>query len=259
MTPGVRLCLPISPGAAIVRPPKMSETVARDVVHDIVSQGLESGSRLPGEAQMLEQYGVSRESLREGLRLLEVAGLINIKRGPGGGPVVGHVDPANLGRTSSLYYHLAGGTYDELFEAWSISESLLAGRAARNRDRDTVRAAMAPYQRQFEDHSDDDSIASVALMHSAFHAVVASLAENRVLELLLQTFGLIVAHHFVVTADPRAIQEVIAADHLAIANAIAAGRSVKAGAAMEAHIATEVGYCRQLMGDTNLQGFIEWR
>ena len=95
----------------MLRPLKTSETVARDIVHYVVAGGLGNGDSLPSEARMLEQYGVSRESLREGLRLLEAQGLITIRRGPGGGPVVGTVDPANLGRVSTLYYHLVGATY----------------------------------------------------------------------------------------------------------------------------------------------------
>ena len=99
----------------MLRPLKTSETVARDIVHSVVAGGLGQGDSLPSEARMLEQYGVSRESLREGLRLLEAQGLITLRRGPGGGPVVGAVDPANLGRASTLYYHLVGATYGELF------------------------------------------------------------------------------------------------------------------------------------------------
>ena len=106
--------LPISTGDAVYRPLKTAEAFARDLVHVIVSQGLTTGDKLPSEAVMLEEFGLSRESLREGLRLLEVQGLITIRRGPGGGPIVGHLDPASLGRTSTLYYHLAGGTYAEL-------------------------------------------------------------------------------------------------------------------------------------------------
>ena len=50
----------------VLRPLKTSETVARDIVHDVVAGGLGQGDSLPSEARMLEQYGVSRESLREG-------------------------------------------------------------------------------------------------------------------------------------------------------------------------------------------------
>jgi hypothetical protein len=64
---------------AVTRRLKTSESVARDIVHDIVSGGLRTGDRLAPEAAMLDQYGVSRESLREALRLLEAQGLITIR------------------------------------------------------------------------------------------------------------------------------------------------------------------------------------
>src|SRR5687767_1624471 len=57
---------------------KASERVALEIVRAIVAQGLRTGDRLPLEAEMVEQYGVSRASLREALRLLEVQGLIRL-------------------------------------------------------------------------------------------------------------------------------------------------------------------------------------
>ena len=114
--------MPIASGDAVYRPLKTAEAFARDLVREIVRKGLRTGDKLPSEAVMLEEFGLSRESLREGLRLLEVQGLITLRRGPGGGPIVGHLDPASLGRTSTLYYHLAGGTYSELLEAWVVTE-----------------------------------------------------------------------------------------------------------------------------------------
>ena len=142
-----RSALPISTGPGLLRPLKTSEGVARDIVDDIVRRGLGEGDGLPSEAAMLEQYDVSRESLREGLRLLEVQGLISIRRGPGGGPIVGSIDPANLGRTSTLYYHLAGATYAELFVAWESAEIAIAELAARNPARQIVRETMDRYRR----------------------------------------------------------------------------------------------------------------
>src|SRR6478736_6338216 len=74
-----RGCIPIAPSHGVMRQLKTSESVARD----IVEQGLVTGDSLPSEAVMLEEHGVSRESLREALRLLEVQGLLSIRRGPG--------------------------------------------------------------------------------------------------------------------------------------------------------------------------------
>ena len=135
----------IRAGTTVLRPLKTSESVARDIVHSVVTGGLGQGDSLPSEARMLEQYGVSRESLREGLRLLEAQGLITLRRGPGGGPVVGTVDPANLGRASTLYYHLVGATYGELFEAWAVAEGYLAERCRPQRGSRLVRATLEPY------------------------------------------------------------------------------------------------------------------
>lgn len=248
--------LPISTGDAVFRPLKTAEAFARDLVREIVNRGLRTGDKLPSEAVMLEQFGLSRESLREGLRLLEVQGLISIRRGPGGGPIVGHLDPATLGRTSTLYYHLAGGTYAELLEAWLVTEPILAERAARNPDREAVRAAMEPYLAAWDEH--EDSLADFVFAHSRFHYVLASLAENRVLEITLQGIGQIVTHHILGHADPRQDRETIEADHVAIAKAVVAGAPQKAAKAMDAHINRLIEVYEAHLGD-QLHDYIDWR
>ena len=206
---------------------------------------------------MLAGYGVSRESLREGLRLLEVQGLITIRRGPGGGPSVGQVHPANLGRVSTLFYHLAGGTYTELFDAWIVAEAILADRAARNEDRQAVKRAMAPFTTPLQ-RTGTESMGDFVDSHVEFHATVAALAANRVLELMLETVGQIVTHHVVVNADPRDLGGEIDRDHADIARAIAAGRANRAAALMEQHIQNMVNHYRVEIGD-QMNDYIEWR
>jgi DNA-binding FadR family transcriptional regulator len=247
--------LPISSGDAVYRPLKTAEAFARDLVREIVRNGLRTGDKLPSEAVMLEEFGLSRESLREGLRLLEVQGLITLRRGPGGGPIVGYLDPASLGRTSTLYYHLAGGTYVELLEAWVVTETLLAERAARNPDREAVRIAMKPYLEP--PPADDDELTEFVLAHTRFHGVLASLAENRVLEMMLQTIGQIVTHHVLGHADPRHDRETIESDHAAVARAVIAGAPRKAAEAMEQHINTMIDVYKTHLG-AQLNDFIDW-
>ena len=207
-------------GTTVLRPLKTSESVARDIVHSVVTGGLGEGDSLPAEARMLEQYGVSRESLREGLRLLEAQGLITLRRGPGGGPVVGAVDPANLGRASTLYYHLVGATYGELFEAWAVAEGYLAERAARNEDRALVRATL---ERYLDDEGEFASLEEFVAHHTEFHTEVGMLAGNRVMQLSLMAIGQTVTHHIAYTADPRDVADILLHDHRVIAAAIIAG------------------------------------
>ena len=236
---------------------KTSEKVARDIVHDIISNSLRSGDGLPSEAAMLRQYEVSRESLREGLRLLEVQGLITIRRGPGGGPVVGIVDPAHLGRVSTLYFHMAGATYDELLDAWSLAEATLAELAARNPDREARAAAMAPYLEPNAEHQAPEDLEEFVQEQGGFHVVVASLVSNRVLELILQTMGRIVSHHVAATDDPRTLYDLIAEGHRRLAKEIAAGHPRAARTLMEEHIGEISAYNRERLG-SKINDLIEW-
>ena len=133
---------------------KTSEKVAFRLAHDIVAGGLVEGDHLPREAELVDHYGVSRESIREALRLLEAQGMVSIRRGPGGGPIVGRAESANLARTMTLYFHLSGSTYDELLHAWFDLEPGVAARAAANPDRGEVARLMAPHLTHFEDGGD---------------------------------------------------------------------------------------------------------
>ncbi|MEU7828873.1 MULTISPECIES: GntR family transcriptional regulator [unclassified Nonomuraea] len=249
----------IGRGDGLMRVLKTSESMARDLVRDIIASGRQPGDALPAEAAMLAEYGVSRESLREGLRLLEVQGLISIRRGPGGGPVVGMVDPANLGRTATLYYQMAGATYEELFEAWVFAECELAARAARHPLRDARLAAMAPFLGS-DDCADDEQagVEDFVAQHSSFHATIASLARNRVLELTLQTMGQVVTHHVAVNEDPRAIRDLIATSHRRLAKAIVGGHGTLARTLMQQHIEDISSYHRE-QSSVQMDEVIEWQ
>ncbi len=250
-------CIPIAPNGGVTRPLKTSEVVARNVARDIIEGGLQTGDGLPPEAVMLKQYGVSRESLREGLRLLEVQGLITIRRGPGGGPVVGTVDPTNLGRVSTLYYYLAGASYRELFEAWVLSEGTLAELAALNPDAEARRAMLSPYLDPNSAPQSEDELEAFMTPHLLFHSAIARLVNNRVLELMLRTSGQIASHHFAVTDDPRHLAATIDRDHLALAKAIIAGQSKKARRLMEDHIRSVADANVKHLG-SKVDDLIEW-
>jgi GntR family transcriptional repressor for pyruvate dehydrogenase complex len=71
-----------------VHVPKAAELVADALRGRILRRELLPDDRLPSESQLMEQYGVSRPTLREALRLLEAQQLLLIKRGSRGGGVV---------------------------------------------------------------------------------------------------------------------------------------------------------------------------
>jgi DNA-binding FadR family transcriptional regulator len=214
------------------RPLKTAEVVALEIVRDIDDQGLSPGDRLPLESEMLTQYRVSRSSLREGLRLLETQGLIAIRPGPGSGTVVGKAQPINLGRTMTLYFHMSDVTYDELLNAWIMTEPMLAELAANNPDKALRRNSLAPF---LDDHNCADARRDIPSGLS-FHDVVAKLADNRALDMIFRSIGFIVSDHMLLMKDRTALEDFIIDDHAHVARAIIDGKASLARQLMTEHV-----------------------
>ncbi len=64
---------------------KLGWRVARRLAESVIRQGWPVGARLGTETELLDALGVSREPFREGVRLLELQGIVRTARGPGGG------------------------------------------------------------------------------------------------------------------------------------------------------------------------------
>ena len=109
------------------------------------------------------------------------------------------MDPANLGRISTLYYHLAGATYGELFEAWVICEPIIAELAATNLSVTWWGPAWSPTS---SPRPGGRALEEFVVRHTEFHSVVGSLARNKVLQLSLMATGQIVTLHVISNADP---------------------------------------------------------
>lgn len=70
---------------------KVSEGIITQIRDAILGGGLKPGDRLDSEKMLMEKFGVSKASLREALRVLEVLGLIEIRKGVSGGVFVSEV------------------------------------------------------------------------------------------------------------------------------------------------------------------------
>ncbi|MBS1895545.1 MAG: FadR family transcriptional regulator [Actinobacteria bacterium] len=79
---------------AALRPPAFAEPIATErtfeqaierIVEGIERSRLRHGDALPKEATLAAELGISKPTLRQALRVLERAGLIEVRRGAGGG------------------------------------------------------------------------------------------------------------------------------------------------------------------------------
>ena len=78
---------------------KRSDLVAEEIKRLITDKNLSPGDRLPRENELQAQFEVSKGTIREALKSLEVQGLVKISTGPTGG---GTIIEVTLDRTLQL-------------------------------------------------------------------------------------------------------------------------------------------------------------
>jgi GntR family transcriptional regulator, transcriptional repressor for pyruvate dehydrogenase complex len=235
---------------------KTSELIARDIILDISEGGMKAGDALPPEATMLKHYEVGRASLREALRMLEVQGLVQIRAGARGGPVVGAATAENLARMLTLYFGLAGSTYEQLTEVMLILYPNVASIAASRKlsaaevqalNESVDQACGTPNPRMIRTETLKD-----------FHSLLSQFAQNPVWALIADAVGLIFADHIISTTDSREFHAQTVADHKQIAQAVLAGEAVDARRFMLEHTQRMIEFYR---GQTPaiFSQIIEWR
>src|SRR5262249_16934971 len=155
------------------------------------------------------------------LRILEANGLITIKPGPGGGPVVAAVESRQFGRMASLYFQMGDMTFRELMEARLAVEPMMARLAAERRDPALVAELQAAVAEAGSVPLSNDSL---YLSTSAdFHAVVARMSGNKILDLLGSSLLEIFYDRVSGMLFPVSRRRGVCESHAAIADAIADG------------------------------------
>ncbi|SNQ51528.1 conserved hypothetical protein [Frankia canadensis] len=227
--------------AGMMRTEKVAIRLAREIVRRLAELPL--GANLPSEAEMIEGYGVSRGSVREALRILEVQGLITIRPGPGGGPVLVGPQSTALGKTETLFFHLLGARYAHLLHGQAALEPLMARLAAGNADR----GALRDLERYAVGGPADAEPAVYADLATGFHAAIIAAAGNPILTLMCQSIRDITLARIdgEVLTEPGERQVAIA-QHAAIARAILAADAELAERLMTAHMDV---YCARVAQD----------
>ncbi|MCU1602240.1 MAG: FadR family transcriptional regulator [Frankiales bacterium] len=125
--------LQLSHVGTVVRAPKTAELIARQLRGQVVRGDLKPGDTLPPEVQLLEQFGVSRPTLREAFRILETEGLISVRRGARGGAQVMKPDLSVAARYVGLLLQVQGTTIEDVYEARMVAEPYCARLLAKRR------------------------------------------------------------------------------------------------------------------------------
>jgi len=226
-------------GARSVHVPKVAELVAADLRRRIVAGELADGDELPRESDLLDEFGVSRPSLREALRVLETEGLVQIRRGNVGGAIVRRPNATTAAYHLSLTLRANDVTHEDLGVARLSIEPICAALAAGLPERESIVEELTRLVDQSERCT---TIAAFTESAHAFHQRLTELCGNTTMMLLAGTlesvWGAQESRAVAFDAHPDDVPErkrSIAA-HRRLIGAIEAGNGDRASREMRKHL-----------------------
>jgi DNA-binding FadR family transcriptional regulator len=224
------------PSAPVQPTRRSSAEEVLSALTDAIEKGLYGlGTLLPAERQLATQFGVSRVVVREAAKKLEQRGLISIRQGIGVRVVNDRARPIQ----DSFYASLPEEKMRlrQCAQARALIEPELAALAAQNPRRTDFLPRLRTTQDRLREEID---ISQAALLDIAFHEIVAELAGNKVLSLMLASIaelGRLSREHTLKEYGVRRAYDF----HETILAAIESGHAETARLAMKTHLAAALG------------------
>lgn len=151
--------------------------VADALRSQILNGELPDGGELPSQDRLSEEFGVSRQVVREGLRILEFEKLITVRRGNVGGAVVHAPTPSGAAYGLGLVLQARKVQISQLADALNLLEPLCARLCAERPDRNET---VIPLLRAIQDESirDLEDIEPYVQAMSRFHRTIITSCGN---------------------------------------------------------------------------------
>lgn len=210
--------------------------VADQLRAQILSGELSPGSRLPSETELSTMFGVSRSTIREGLRVLSSQDLVSTSRGVGGGSFVSRPEPHDIAAylEASLELLSTGEavTVAELLEYRRILEVPATGLAAQRRsddDLDLLREVL-------EQEPELGPTMWAYETHRAFHQTLLDACGNALLEMTARPIFTTLRTRFLRRSAPLGFAERVHAEHVEIFRAVEVGDAAAAQDSMRTHL-----------------------
>ena len=225
-----------------IRQPRVAEIVASRLRDDILSGRLKEGDILPSQESLFTEFGVSPPALREAIHILEVDGLVSVRRGNMGGAVVHLPSAERTAHMISMVLQSRSATPADVSGALMHLEPICAGLCAARADRMTevVPHLQAEIDRQ---ETEFDDTAQYVRNARRFHEALVSRCGNEPMILLIGSLELIwSAHESSVWGDeggPMQHKTMRAAlrDHQRLLDAIREGNADRAVRLAQDHLA----------------------
>ena len=167
-----------------VRPVRLYQRIVEQVEDALARGELKPGQRLPSERDLVAQFGASRSTVREALRVLESNGVVQSRPGDPYGPVVLPFSSGGLAKQLTRLARVDQMTLAELISSRMILDSSANRLAATLRTEDQLaemEAAIDTMRAAIDDGYERFSEADVA-----FHDAVARASRNTLIQVCNQ-------------------------------------------------------------------------
>ncbi|KOR24686.1 GntR family transcriptional regulator [Clostridium sp. L74] len=154
---------------------KVYEQVIEQIKTMIISGNLQKGDKLPSERELVDQLKVSRTSIREALRALEIVGLIKCKQGEGN--FIRDNFDNSLFEPLSLVFMLEKSNKEDIIEVRRIIEVEAAALAAKRITKEQLKKL--EYIIDEIKNSEDEKI--LVKLDKNFHYEIAQASNNFIL------------------------------------------------------------------------------
>jgi DNA-binding FadR family transcriptional regulator len=154
----------------------LSWRIIRQIRAMLFAGELKSGERLGGEIELARRYGVSRMAIRDALRSLEAAGIVEIRVGAKGGTYIAGGNIERFADALAIQLKLIGVTMAEIFDAQIAIEVTSTELAARNADENDMRMLREILRGQREHRQSKAQFTDLSLR---FHETVVAASHNR--------------------------------------------------------------------------------
>jgi DNA-binding FadR family transcriptional regulator len=164
------------------RVPKAAELIVETLREQVIRGQLKASESLPSESELCDQFGVSRPTIREALRILESESLIQLGRGTRGGARIIAPSERTVARYVGRYLQYAQVPMVDVHRAnMAIEMPAIVGLASNRTPEDlaVLDAVLADEKAQ-----SDGSGFEALLAGKAFHRAVVELAGNRTLAIV---------------------------------------------------------------------------
>jgi GntR family transcriptional regulator, transcriptional repressor for pyruvate dehydrogenase complex len=215
-----------------------SEQVAVLIQHHIQREGLGPDDFLGREEDLAAEFGVSRPTLREALKLLSSGNLIRANKGPGGGIFVARTAEQGISRSVSdsiaMMLETGAVTLEELLDARVLLEVPIAGRAAHRADGTLVERLREAVEAGAR--ADPDDRDALAAADGEVHRTIAAAAGNGIAGALIGWVFEVLQPSLVARLHGAILSSAVVEQHEALLAAVEKGDPARAERAMKDHL-----------------------